>query len=78
MPIGKNKTRLAVTLDLSTAKNIEDMAEKDKRTVSAMLAILINEASDKRNKSQYGFIRGADYYKTVIDSKRVKDENADD
>ena len=78
MPIGKNKTRLAVTLDLSTAKNIEDMAEKEKRTVSAMLAILINEALDKRNKSQHGFIRGADYYKTVIDSKRIQDENADD
>ena len=67
MPIGKNKTRLAVTLDLSTANRVEGLAETEKRSISAMLAILIDEALTNRNKTQNGFIRGSDYYKRAAD-----------
>ena len=51
MPIGKNKTRLTTTVDVDIAENVEDLAEKENRTVSAMLAILIKEALDNRNKT---------------------------
>jgi hypothetical protein len=44
LPVGKNKTRLTVTLESSTAQCIEGLAEKENRTVSAMAAILITEA----------------------------------
>jgi hypothetical protein len=68
LPIGKNKTRLAVTLDLITAHSVEELAGKEKRSVSAMLAILVTEALENRKKSQHGFIRGAEYYKRVTES----------
>ena len=71
LPIGKNKTRLAVTLDLDTAKIIEEMAENEKRSGSAMLAILISEALETRKKAKYGFVRSTEYYRSVTD-------NADD
>jgi len=51
LPIGKNKTRLTTTVDVDIAENVEDLAEKENRTVSAMLAILIKEALDNRNKT---------------------------
>ena len=68
MPIGKNKTRLAVTLDLPTAQLVEELAEKEKRSISAMLAILVSEALENRGKAQHGFLRGAEYYKRVTEN----------
>ena len=67
MPISKNKTRLAVTLDLPTAQLVEELAENEKRSVSAMLAVLITEALDNRDKSKHAFVHGAEYYKRVSD-----------
>ena len=77
MPIGKNKTRLTVTLDKSTAQDIEDMAAKEKRSGSAMLAILIDEALHNRKRSQNAYIRGPEYYAQVFDRVEQKDENPD-
>ena len=74
MPISKNKTRLAVTLDLQTAQLVEELAEKDKRSVSAMLAVLITEALENRDKSKHAFVRGAEYYKSVFE----KNDNFND
>jgi hypothetical protein len=65
LPIGKDKTRIAVTLVKDTAKSVEELAEHEKRTVSAMMAILVEEALNIRNKNKYGFVRGAEYYKNV-------------
>jgi predicted transcriptional regulator len=65
LPIGKDKTRINVTLSKDTAKSVETLAENEKRTVSAMMAILVEEALDNRNKNKHGFIRGADYYKNI-------------
>ena len=72
LPIGKNKTRLAVTLDITTAKSVEGLAEEEKRSVSAMLAILVTEALENRDKKQHGFVRGAEYYKRATESAENK------
>ena len=76
MPIGKNKTRLTATVEVGIAQSVEDLADKENRTVSAMLAILIKEALDNRNKTQHGFIRGAEYYKCVTESAEDETENS--
>ena len=69
MPISKNKTRLAVTLDLQTAQLVEELAKKEQRSGSAMLAILITEALENRKKlNTGGFVRSAEYYKRVSES----------
>ena len=68
LPIGKNKTRLAVTVEIGVAQKVEELAEKEERTISAMLAILVKEALENRNKSRGGFVRGAEYYKRATDS----------
>jgi hypothetical protein len=77
LPIGKNKTRLAVTLEIITAEQVEKLAKTEKRSVSAMLAILITEALDNRKKVQYGFVRGADYYKCIMENKKNVEDTLD-
>jgi hypothetical protein len=77
LPIGKNKTRLSVTLDIDTAHYIEDLAKNEDRTVSSMIAVLIKESLGNRKKVHHGFVRGAEYYKTATNSVDDKDETQD-
>ena len=79
LPIGKNKTRLAVALDIGTAQAIKDMAAKEKRSASAMLAILIAEALENRKKpqQQHAFIRGAEYNARAMARRDNKEESPD-
>ena len=66
MAIGKDKKRLAVTLDADTAKCVEEMAKNENRSSSAMLAILVGESLKNRSKTWHAFVRGAYYYKSAI------------
>jgi len=62
LPVSKSNTRLAVTVSNETAMKIEELAEQEKRTVSSMTAILIEEALYTRDKDKHAFLRGAKYY----------------
>lgn len=50
MAVSPKNVRLAVTIDKDTAKKVEQTVEKKVRTFSSMLAILIKEALQERNK----------------------------
>jgi predicted transcriptional regulator len=65
LPLGKNKVRRGVSLDVNTAHRVDELATAEKRSGSAMLAILISEALECRSKTQHGFVRGAEYYQKV-------------
>ena len=62
MPVSKENTRLTFTVSNTIAKEIEDLAEKEQRTVSAMSAILIEEAIGTRDKNKHAYLRGTEYY----------------
>ena len=62
MPVGKDNKRLVVTVSKEIAKQVEELAREEKRSVSAMSALLIDEALSRRDKNQHAYIRGADYY----------------
>ena len=62
MVVCKDKLRLGITVENEVFKQIKDLAEKEKRSISAMSAILIEEALDKRNVNKHAYIRGVEYY----------------
>ena len=65
MPVSKDNTRVAVTLSNEVVRQIEELAGKEKRTISAMSAILIKEALGNRDKNKYAYLRGAEYYSGI-------------
>lgn len=50
LAVSPKNVRLAVTIDKDTAKKVEQTVEKKVRTFASMLAILIKEALQERNK----------------------------
>ena len=62
MPVGKGNKRLVVTVSKERAKQVEELASKEKRSVSAISALLIDEALTRRDSDRHAFLRGAEYY----------------
>ena len=62
LPVGKDNTRLVITVSKEKAKQIEGLADQEKRSVSAMTAVLIEEALYGRDRDRHAYVRGAEYY----------------
>lgn len=50
MTVAKDKKRVMVTLSEKDYKKVEELAEKDKRTISNMVAKLITDQLEKLEK----------------------------